>query len=288
MSNPLDVAQKYFNAWNAHDSGSIAKLFTESGEYRDPGIKIRGRDISAYTKSLWDAFPDLSFEIVSKAESAEGMIAAQWLMKGTNSGSYRGLPATGKSVLLPGADFIKVSNGKIESVIGYFDSKVLPEQLGLQVLVQPEKLGPFSFGYSVLAQTGKPDKPGAFAITGIWNSDEHTPEIRDRGRDTVKELLKMEGFIGAALARAGERSITVTAWNRPEDVSRILQSQSHNEAKKRFWDNLGDAAYFSVWVPHHINPVWVRCRECRKMNSYEKSNGLCSCGSRLPVPPPYF
>ena len=288
MSNPLDVAQKYFNAWNAHDSGSIAKLFTESGEYRDPGIKIRGRDISAYTKSLWDAFPDLSFEIVSKAESAEGMIAAQWLMKGTNSGSYRGLPATGKSVLLPGADFIKVSNGKIESVIGYFDSKVLPEQLGLQVLVQPEKLGPFSFGYSVLAQTGKPDKPGAFAITGIWNSDEHTPEIRDRGRDTVKELLKMEGFIGAALARAGERSITVTAWNRPEDVSRILQSQSHNEAKKRFWDDLGDAAYFSVWVPHHINPIWVRCSECRKMNSYEKSNGLCACGSKLPDPPPYF
>ena len=288
MSNPLDVAQKYFNAWNAHDSGSIAKLFTESGEYRDPGIKIRGRDISAYTKSLWDAFPDLSFEIVSKAESAEGMIAAQWLMKGTNSGSYRGLPATGKSVLLPGADFIKVSNGKIESVIGYFDSKVLPEQLGLQVLVQPDKLGPFSFGYSVLAQTGKPDKPGAFAITGIWNSDEHTPEIRDRGRDTVKELLKMEGFIGAALARAGERSITVTAWNRPEDVSRILQSQSHNEAKKRFWDDLGDAAYFSVWVPHHINPIWVRCSECRKMNSYEKSNGLCACGSKLPDPPPYF
>ncbi len=288
MSNALDIAQAYFNAWNAHDSGTIAKLFTESGEYRDPGIKIRGRDISAYTQNLWDAFPDLSFEIVSKTESAEGMIAAQWLLKGTNKGSFRGLPATGKSVLLPGADFIKVSNGKIESVIGYFDSKVLPEQLGLQVLVQPEKLGPFSFGYSVLAQTGKPDKPGAFAITGIWNSDEHTPEIRDRGRDTVKELLKMEGFIGAALARAGERSITVTAWNRPEDVSRILQSQSHNEAKKRFWDDLGDAAYFSVWVPHHINPIWVRCSECRKMNSYEKSNGLCACGSKLPDPPPYF
>jgi steroid delta-isomerase-like uncharacterized protein len=288
MSNTLDVAQAYFNAWNAHDSGSIANLFTENGEYRDPGIKIRGRDISAYTQSLWDAFPDLSFEIASKAESADGMIAVQWLMKGTNKGSFQGLPATGKSVLLPGADFIKITNGKIEYVAGYFDSRVVPEQLGLQVLIQPDKLGPFSFGYSVLAQTGKFNKPGAFAITGIWNSNEDTPEIRDRGRDTVKELLKMEGFIGAALARAGERSITITAWNHPEDVSQILQSQAHNNAKKRFWDNLGDAAYFSVWVPHHINPIWVRCRKCGKMNSYEKSNGLCSCGSRLPEPPPYF
>jgi steroid delta-isomerase-like uncharacterized protein len=288
MSNPLDVAQAYFDAWNAHDSGSIARLFTENGEYRDPGIKIRGRDISAYTQGLWDAFPDLSFEITSKAESAEGTIAAQWLMKGTNNGSFRGLPATGNSVSLPGADFIKVTKGKIESVTGYFDSKAVSEQLGLQVLIQPDKLGPFSFGYSVLAQTGKFNKPGAFAITGIWNSDEDTPEIRDRGRDTVKELLKMEGFIGAALARAGERSITITAWNHPEDVSQILQSQAHNNAKKRFWDNLGDAAYFSVWVPHYINPIWVRCGKCGKMNSYEKSNGLCPCGSKLPDQPPYF
>lgn len=287
MSNPLEVVQAYFNAWNAHDSDLIAELFTENGEYRDPGIKIRGRNISAYTKGLWDSFPDLSFDIVSKTE-AGGLIATQWLMKGTNKGSFQGLPATGQSVLLPGADFIKITNSKIESVVGYFDSKVVPEQLGLQVLVQPDKLGPFSFGYSVFAQTGKLNKPGAFAITGIWNKDEETPEIRDRGRDTVKELLKMEGFIGAALARAGERSITVTAWNHPEDVRQILQSPSHNNAKKRFWDNLANAAYFSVWVPHHINPMWVRCGECKKMNSYEKSNGLCSCGSKLPNPPPYF
>ena len=288
MSNPLDVVQAYFDAWNAHDSGSIARLFTENGEYRDPGIKIRGRDISAYTQSLWDAFPDLTFEIVTKTESSEEIIAVQWLMKGTNKGSFQGLPATGQSVLLPGADFIKITNDKIEFVVGYFDSKVVPEQLGLQVLVQPDKLGPFSFGYSVFAQTGKFNKPGAFAITGIWNSNEETPEIRDRGREVTKELLKMKGFIGAALGRAGERSITVTAWNHPEDVSQILQSQAHNNAKKRFWDDLANAAYFSVWVPHHINPMWVRCRECKKMSSYEKSNGLCSCGCKLPDPPPYF
>ena len=288
MNNPLDITQAYFNAWNAHDSRSIADLFTDNGEYCDPNIKILGQDIGKYVQSLWEAFPDLSFEIVSKAEVSNGMVAAQWLMKGTNKGSFQGLPATGKEVLLTGADFIKIANGKIESVVGYYDSKAVPEQLGLQVLVQPDKLGPFSFGYSVLAQTGKFNKPGAFAITGIWNKDEETPEIRDRGRDTVKELLKMEGFIGAALARSGERSITVTAWNHPEDVSQILQSQAHNNAKRRFWDDLANAAYFSVWVPHHINPMWVRCRECKKMISYEKFNGQCSCGSKLPDPPPYF
>jgi len=203
MSNILDVVQSYFNAWNAHDSEAIANEFNENGEYSDPNIKIRGRDIGKYAQGLWEAFPDLSFGIVSKAETGNGMAAAQWLMKGINSGRFRGLPPTGKEILLPGADFIKIKNGKIESVIGYYDSKAVPEQLGFQILVQPYKLGSFSLGYSVFAQTGKLSKPGAFAITGIWNKDEETPEIRDRGRDTVKEMLDMEGFIGAALARAG-------------------------------------------------------------------------------------
>ena len=72
MNNPPDVAQAYFNAWNAHDAGSIASLFTEEGEYHDPSIKIRGRDIGTYAQSLWDAFPDLVFELSARPSLARG------------------------------------------------------------------------------------------------------------------------------------------------------------------------------------------------------------------------
>ena len=288
MNNPVDVALAYFNAWNARDADSIASLFTEEGEYHDPNIKILGRDIGAYAQSLWTAFPDLSFEIVTKAESGEGMVTSQWLMKGTNTGSFQGLPPSGRKVSLPGADFIKVAGGKIESVVGYFDSKVVPQQLGFQVAVQPSQIGPFSFGYSVCAQTGKLNKPGAFSITSITNSDEDTEEIREQSREIAKEMIHMDGFIGLTLARAGNRGITISAWEKPEDVRQIMQSPSHSHVMKRFWENLGDAAYTSVWVPHRINTLWVRCRECKKMNDYEKNNGLCACGNKLPDPPPYF
>ncbi len=288
MNNPLDVAQAYFNAWNAHDAASITSLFTEEGEYHDPTIRMRGREIGAHLQGLWDAFPDLGFEIVSKAAAGDGMVAAQWLMKGTNTGSFRGLPPSGNKVWLPGADFIKVSGDRIGSVMGYFDTNAVPQQLGLQVLVQPSQVGPFSFGYSVFAQTGKSHKPGAFGITSIWNSAEDTEEIKDKSREIARELLGMDGFIGLALARAGGRAMTISAWENPEDVRRIMQSPAHGDAMKRFWDDLSDVAYTSVWVPHHFNALWVRCTECRKMNDHEKSNGQCACGSRLPEPPPYF
>jgi heme-degrading monooxygenase HmoA len=244
--------------------------------------------MGAYVQGLWEAFPDLSFEIVSNADCGEGMVAAQWVMKGTNTGPFQGLPPSGKDVLVPGADFIKVAGGKIESVRGYFDARVAPQQLGMQVLVQPTEIGPFSFGNAVTARTGKLQKPGAFSITSIWSSSDDVEEIRNQSREIARELLEMDGFIGLALARTGTRGITVSAWERPEDVRQIMQSPAHNQAMKRFWDDLGDAAYTSVWVPHHVNALWVRCTDCRKMNNYEKSAGMCVCGSQLPDPPAYF
>ena len=288
MTLPLDIAQQYFDAWNARDAGAIANTFSETGEYHDPAIKIRGREIGGYVQQLWEAFPDLSFEVVSKADGGDGLVTAQWLMKGTNTGPYRGLPPTGKQVILSGADFIKVVNNKIELVTGYFDSKQVPEQLGLQVLVQPYQLGPFSFGNSVVAQTGKRQKPGAFSITTIWNDEQDAVEVQNRSREVARELLQMEGVIGLGLFRIGNRGITLTAWESPEVVRQIMQNAPHNQAMKRFRENLADAGYTSVWEPHHINPLWVRCKQCSKMNDTDKSNGVCECGSPLPDPPPYF
>src|SRR5215467_5022669 len=137
---PLEVAQRYFDAWNKHDAAAIVAAFAERGTYEDPVTPgpLTGPAIAAYAQGIWDAFPDLSFEIVSATEGGSGPLSAEWLMKGTNRGPFNGLPPTNASVALPGADFIRVSDGKIDSVKGYFDSGALPRALGLDVIVQPK------------------------------------------------------------------------------------------------------------------------------------------------------
>ena len=102
----LEIAQQYFDAWNNHDAEAIASTFEAGGTYQDPtsGL-ISGQEIEAYAKGLWVAYPDLSFSIVSKAEAGSGMVAAQWLMSGTNSGPFMGLPPSGNKISLSGADF---------------------------------------------------------------------------------------------------------------------------------------------------------------------------------------
>jgi len=115
------------------------------------------------------------------------MVAAEWLMKGTNSGPFAGGPPPGKSVALPGADFLTVDGDKISSIKGYFDRRTLVEQLGLQVIVQPCSIGAFTFGDSVRYTTGKGTKPGAFSFTWIdVNSDEEVP----RSRNEASRLLQ--------------------------------------------------------------------------------------------------
>ncbi|HYP66709.1 MAG TPA: nuclear transport factor 2 family protein [Thiobacillaceae bacterium] len=289
MMNCLDIANEYFDAWNAHDADAIVKTFADDGTYRDPTTgEISGDAIGANAKRLWDAFPDLSFEIVSVAEAGPGRVVAEWIMKGTNAGAFRGLPATGRAVSLPGADVIEIGTDGIKAVRGYFDTRVFAEQLGLQVLIQPFAVGPFSFGNSVAVQSGKKTKPGAFGITTIWNTDEETEEIRALSRAAATEMLRMEGFIGVTLIRIGGRGVTISAWEKPEQTRQLLGSGTHAEAMRKFWAGLGESAYTSVWIPDHINPLWIRCTMCHKMNDYEKNSGVCTCGQPLPEAHSYF
>jgi steroid delta-isomerase-like uncharacterized protein len=285
----IDMAKQYLDAWNAHDADAIIKLFTSAGTYNDPSAgEITGDAIGANARGLWSAFSDLTFEVVSLVETTPGRVVAEWVMKGTNTGSFHGLPATERTISLAGVDVMEIGNDGIKTVKGYFDTKTLSEQLGLQVLVQPYKLGPFSFGFSVAVQSGRKTKPGAFGITTIWNSDSQTEEIRDLTRATATEMLGMEGFIGLTTMRIGGRGITISAWEKPEHTMQLKKEGTHSEAMRKFWTELSDSAFTSVWVPHHINPMWVRCTVCREMNSYNKNSGVCSCGEPLPEAPPYF
>jgi steroid delta-isomerase-like uncharacterized protein len=286
---PLDIARQYLDAWNAHDADAIVRTFAADGTYSDPTTPaLTGDAIGANAKRLWSIFPDLAFDIANIAEAGIGRVVAEWIMKGTNTGSFQGLPATGRSISLRGVDVIEIGTDGITAVTGYFDTRAIPDQLGLQVLVQPFKLGLFTFGNSFGVQSGKKTKPGAFGITTIWNADAQTEEVRALTRATAAEMMQMEGFIGVSFFRIGGRGVTISAWEKPEHTKQLTRGGAHAEAMRRFWAEVGDSAYTSVWIPDYINPLWVRCGVCRKMNDYEKHSGVCSCGQRLPEAPSYF
>ena len=130
---PLEIAQRYFDGWNTHDTAAVLATLGDRGTYSDPmtGGPLRGEALAGYMNALYEGFPDTSFVLVSAGLAAPDLVAAQWIMRGTNTGSMMGLPPTGKPIVVAGADFIRVSGDRIASVQGYFDSKAIPDQLGL-------------------------------------------------------------------------------------------------------------------------------------------------------------
>jgi len=290
--NTLEVAQKYFDAWNRKDGASIAATFAAGGTYEDPASQgpLQGDAIAAYASGLFAAFPDLSFEIASASASTDGLVAAQWIMRGTNSAPFMGLPPTGKKIELKGADFIQVDGDKVRSVRGYFDGGELPRQLGLQVVVQPHAIGPYRFGTAGHGSSGKTTKPGAISITNLLaRSPGEVAKVREYSQKISSAMAAMPEYIGHMGIVIGNTMVTLTAWENAEGPRKLLTESTHAAAMREFFGpGLAAAGYTSVWVPERINTMWLRCSACGKMTDSEKYAGTCPCGITLPAAPPYL
>jgi steroid delta-isomerase-like uncharacterized protein len=291
MSN-LDWVRRYLDGWITRDADAILASLTEDGTYEDPGTAgpISGEALRDYVTGLWSAFPDLTFEVESLVETGRDTAAAQWVMLGTNTGSMSGLPPTGKSVRLPGADFFTLRDSKVSSVRGYFDSAAVPRQLGLDVIVQPREIGPFRFGVSTVVQTGKTHEPGAFSITYLEARDEASvQEVRAGSRASLIDMLKMDGFIAATTSTIGHRMVTISAWDSPEDSRRVMKEGAHASVMSGMYDGtLAKGGYTSVWTKHRVNPPMIRCDACGQVTRGSKPGQVCRCGATLPDPLPYW
>ncbi len=181
----IAAVKAYFDAWNARSPEAIVASMIEGGTYEDPnsGGPISGPALAAYTGALFAAFPDLSFELVSEAETGPNSLAAQWIMRGTNTGPHRGAPPTGRAIEGSGADLIVTELGKVKSVRGYYDSAEVPRQLGMRVSVTPTTIGPVAFGDSLYMSLGNQKVPGAFSITSLRIRDQADTEgVQDYSR----------------------------------------------------------------------------------------------------------
>ena len=288
----LSIVDAYIAGWNSRDAKAVLAMLTVGGTYEDPTLRspVSGEAFKSYMEGLWSAFPDLTFELVSKGKTGSNSAAFEWIMRGTNSGSMNGLPPTGKAVAVSGADFVTLQNGKIASIKGYFDAGAVPRQVGLDIIVQPSEIGPFQFGTSVSVRTGKRQPPGAFSITQLEAIDSETAEkVREGSRETLTEMLGMKGFIDAITAKIGDRMMTISAWDDADAPRQLMKQGAHAEAMHSMMKGkLAKNGFTSVYVPTRINPYLRRCEVCGNMYRGSEDGANCSCGAALPDRPAYW
>jgi steroid delta-isomerase-like uncharacterized protein len=134
--NAIEVVQRTNKAYNGRDADAFAAAYAEGATYSNPraGQGLTGEATVNYAKAVWAAYPDASVELITIGDTGGGLVAAQWVFRGTNTGGTLpdGARATGHTVTLPGASFTQVEGDKIRSEQIYFDRQVLFEQLGLK------------------------------------------------------------------------------------------------------------------------------------------------------------
>jgi steroid delta-isomerase-like uncharacterized protein len=286
------LVSDYVDAWNAHDADAVVETFADGGTYTDPTVPegLTGEAIGEFAADMWDAFPDLSFD-VERLVSSDDAVLLEWTMRGTHEGPLEDLPPTGETVALPGTDVITVGDGGLTSVRGYFDDRTLMEQLGLRVDVTPEQIGPVTFGVSTRIDLGKKTKPGAFSLTSITFRDAADREaVRERVQEIYGELTEIDGVISAVATIDRERGHTMTAWETPEDAREFVHGGAHETAAQELFarDGLGAGVMTSVWTPERMNGRMLRCTACLEM-TYEAEAEVCpACGATLPEAPPYW
>lgn len=278
----MDAARGYVAAWNARDAARLAESFRPGGTYEDPNTDgpIEGGPLRQYAGSLWAAFPDLIFEEVEYGETAPGEIVLRWMMRGTNLGSLRGLPPTGATIALPGADFITAGHDGVQRVQGYFDRMALMQQLGVQVTVQPTAVGPVRFGVCTSVRSDNPATPGAVTLTMIEAQTDHEVlQIRDTSRRIMLQLCGMPGFLSFQGAVIGRRLTTVTLWESREAQRQVMREANHQQASKEMFDGtIGRAFHASTWSLERLGELWTRCPACGSLRD-ARTESACRCGA---------
>jgi steroid delta-isomerase-like uncharacterized protein len=95
-----------------------------------PGQSANRQGAKEFIGQMLRAFPDLDFEIESQI--AEGdTVAVVGTMKGTHSGEFLGVPASGRKVRVMVMDTSRVRDGKFSDHWGLVDVPTLMEQVGV-------------------------------------------------------------------------------------------------------------------------------------------------------------
>jgi steroid delta-isomerase-like uncharacterized protein len=257
----MDLIDRYFAAWNAHDPEGVLACFTDDGTFEDPttGGPVTGSAIAATANDLFVGFPDVSFGDI-RIERGAASASAQYLMTGTNTGATPLGPPSGQVGTLPGADFFTWDPDRdlLTSVRGYWDLGGFLATMGLQMHPSPAAVpGLIDFGIGVRATKGDPTQPGCFTVTSIDVTGEPTWEVNDFVEKITTELMAQEGYLGSVFATGGGRQYTFTAWRDIEAVAGMRETV-HRDAMRRFnAGTLGTRLMTSVWAPVRINPVHV-------------------------------
>lgn len=128
------IVEEHVRHENNHNLEGVIQTFGESARYDDEpwNLHYEGRDqVRQFYEQLMAALPDLNIEIVRRHVAAETIIL-EVMIRGTQLGPWRGLPATGRRVEIPLCGvYTFTADDRLAGEKIYYDRAMVLRQLGV-------------------------------------------------------------------------------------------------------------------------------------------------------------
>jgi steroid delta-isomerase-like uncharacterized protein len=95
-----------------------------------PGMPQGPQGEKLFLGMFQQAFPDYTIS-VERLVGEGDKVVAHWSFRGTNSGEFQGMPATGKQVNVEAINLFRISDGRIAENRPAFDMLGLLQQIGV-------------------------------------------------------------------------------------------------------------------------------------------------------------
>ena len=124
-------------AWSSIDNKDperLLALFADDCVYEDviQGVGARGKEeLRSFVNRAFAAIPDFKYGLRNTFATGQWAVI-EWVMSGTHTGDFPGMPATGKRFSsVRGASILELEAGKIHRESDYWDTATFMKQVGL-------------------------------------------------------------------------------------------------------------------------------------------------------------
>jgi len=137
----MELTKQMFEAWGKGDTEAFKGFLAPDYVYYYPSGNPKSmsmEEVTGLAKAFWQGFPDMSFSM-EDIFSAGDKVIFRFTQKGTQTGDFMGIPATGKSFVASGYLISRFVDGKVTEQWEEFDMMGMMTQLGMELKPKEEK-----------------------------------------------------------------------------------------------------------------------------------------------------
>ena len=128
----VELVRKAFEAFGKGDMEAYGELVAPDYVYYGPSSTYSLEELKESARVWWASFPDMSFSM-EEIFAVEDKVVFMLMQRGTHTGDFMGIPATGNKFEISGILITRIADGKIVEEWDESDWLGFYQQLGMEL-----------------------------------------------------------------------------------------------------------------------------------------------------------